>query len=42
VCTPVWQSDNLFAAIESSPAVANHYVYIGGSLSGGVAAFHFG
>jgi outer membrane protein assembly factor BamB len=42
VCTPVWTNDNLFAPIQSSPAVANGYVYIGGSLNGGIAAFQFG
>ena len=41
ICTPVWTSDNRFGPIASSPAVANNYVYIGGSFSG-IAAFHFG
>jgi outer membrane protein assembly factor BamB len=42
-CTPVWTSDDLFAPMESSPAVANGYVYVGGSLgAGGIAAFHLG
>jgi hypothetical protein len=41
-CTPVWTSDTGFDPIESSPAVANGFVYVGDSFNTGVAAFHFG
>jgi outer membrane protein assembly factor BamB len=49
-CTPIYTSNSTFAALFSSPAVANGYVYLGdavldggrGGVVTGVAAFHFG
>ncbi|MDQ1459761.1 MAG: eukaryotic-like serine/threonine-protein kinase [Actinomycetota bacterium] len=41
-CTPIFTSNSNFFPMDSSPAVANSFVYIGEALGPGIAAFHFG